>query len=460
MNERFRNALESALGTERVCFAAADCWAYGYDNSKRHFPPQAVVHAESAEQIQAVVQLCGEYAVPLTTRGRGTATTGAAVPVRGGVVLSLERMQTIVEFDPDNRFLVAEPGVTNQGVQDAAGAGGFFWPPDPTSAAFCTVGGNLACNSAGPRAVKYGTPRDNTLGLRAVAGTGEMLRTGVYTTKGVVGYDLTRLLIGSEGTLAVFTQATLKLTPLPECKRTLAAAYDGVAAATQAIARIMAQPATPCALEFMDGAALDLVRQHAGSDLPTAARALLLIEVDGNAAGIGSAVEQVSAAARSEGLLELRRATTAAEVAALWQTRKALSPSLRKAAPNKINEDVVVPVTALPRLIDGLGSLSTSYDIPIVNFGHAGNGNVHVNLLYDASAAGTTERARRLLDEVFALVLGLRGTLSGEHGVGLEKRDYLSRELDPTALRLMAGIKGIFDPHGILNPDKVLPLSA
>ncbi|TCT20685.1 FAD-binding oxidoreductase [Thiobaca trueperi] len=453
----FRATLARIAGDGCLLTDPADCWPYGYDNSRRHARPQAVVFATNEAQLAALVRLCCESDVPLIARGRGTGTTGATVPDRGGIVLSFERMDQILRIAPGDRLAVVQPGVLNAQLQQAAGAAGFFWPPDPTSAATCTIGGNLAYNSAGPRAVKYGTPRDNTLGLRAIDGHGDTFRTGVLTTKGVVGYDLTRLIIGSEGTLALITEATLKLTPLPETSRTLRAVYADIHAAAHAVSAIMAQPVTPCALEFMDGAALATVRHYAGLDLPDGAGALLMIEVDGPSAGIDEALSAVMAAARNAGLIELRRAETAAEVAALWKTRKALSPALRHIAPKKINEDVVVPVSRMGEFIDGLARLSDESGIRIVNFGHAGNGNIHVNLLIDPDDPQEVARAASCLDAVFALVLRLDGTLSGEHGVGLEKRDFVAREIDPVALRLMREIKDRFDPAGILNPGKGLP---
>jgi len=453
----FLDALRQAVGPAKVLTDPADCWAYGYDNSRRHALPEAVAFAVSHEEVRATVALCYEHGVPLVARGRGTGTTGATVPLRGGLVLSLERMTEIIRIDPDNRAMVVQPGVTNQAVQEAAAAHGFFWPPDPTSAAFCTVGGNLAYNSAGPRAVKYGTPRENTLGLRAVTGSGAEIRTGVYTTKGVVGYDLTRLLIGSEGTLAVITEATLKLTPLPETKRLLQAVYRDMHSAARAVSRIMAQAVTPCALEFIDGRAIAMIRAYSQIPLPEEAGALLLIEVDGQHAAIDAAVECVSTAAAGEGLLDIKAARNEAETNALWATRKALSPALRTIAPKKINEDVVVPVSRMAELIGGLESMAREFAITIVNFGHAGNGNIHVNLLVNPDDPDEMLRAERCLDRVFDLVLRLDGTLSGEHGVGIEKRDFITREIAPPALALMRGIKDLFDPKGILNPDKMFP---
>jgi len=452
-----RDKLALATCLERVRTDPADTWVYGYDNSRKHAAPDAVVFATSHREVRDVVQACYEAGVPLIARGRGTGTTGAAIPLRGGVVLSLERMNRILSMDAANRVIVVEPGVTNQAVQEAAATHGFFWPPDPTSAAYCTVGGNLAVNAAGPHAVKYGSTRENALGLRAIIGNGDEIHTGVYTTKGAVGYDLTRLLIGSEGTLAIITEATLKLTPLPESRRLLQAVYRGVRDAAQAISRIMGQPATPCALEFMDANAIGMVREFAPAVLPDGAGALLLIEVDGPEKVLDDMVAAIRSAAGTSGLIDFRAARTRQETEALWSTRKALSPALRNIAPNKLNEDVVVPVSHLPELIEGLDSLSRSHGIPIVNFGHAGNGNIHVNLLYDSQDPKQAAAAKPCLRKVFDLVLRLGGTLSGEHGIGQEKRDYLALAIDPVTLGLMLRIKAQFDPKGILNPDKIFP---
>lgn len=450
-------ALRRLFDTRHLHTAVADCWTYGYDNSRLHALPQAVCLASEHAQIVELVRLCRHHHLPLVTRGRGTGTTGATVPMHGGIVLSTEQMHSPLEIDPANRIARVGPGVTNLALQEAAGRHGFFWPPDPTSAAACTIGGNLAYNSAGPRAVKYGTPRENTLALRAVTGAGDEIRTGSMTTKGVVGYDLTRLLIGSEGTLAVITEAILKLTPLAESRRTLQAIYSDIRSAAEAVSRIMAQPVVPCALEFMDGNAIRMVRDFSDLELPQAAQALLMIEVDGPLASIAEAATQVAAAARTAGCLGVEIADSQAKVERLWRTRKALSPALRNIAPKKINEDVVVPVSRLPELIDGLAELADRHAITIVNFGHAGNGNIHVNLLVDPDDPVQMAAAEHCLDEVFDLVLRLHGSLSGEHGIGLVKREFVGRELDPASLNLMRAIKAQFDPDGILNPGVGFP---
>jgi D-lactate dehydrogenase len=457
MNPELISQLQQACGNDAVITDNAECWPYGIDNSRRQHAPDVVVMPQQHEQVQAVVAVCFRHRVPLVCRGRGTGTAGAAVPLQGGVVLSTERMNRILRMDPVNRLAVVQPGVTNQEVQDAARRHGLFWAPDPTSAEVCTVGGNLACNAAGPLAVKYGTTRDNVLGLRAVTGDGSSLRTGVFTSKGVVGYDLTRLIIGSEGTLAVITEATLRLLPLPEARQTLRAVYHDIASATEAIVSVMALPDSPCVLEFIDGKAIELANRHTDLGLPAAAGAMLMLEVDGNRDSISVAATRVQQAASNGGLLELRVAQDDAEAKQLWRARKALSPALRHIAPKKINEDVVVPVGHLPELINGLEKLSKQYNITIVNFGHAGNGNIHVNLLVDPDDAQQMTGARQCLADVFALVLQLEGTLSGEHGIGSEKKDYVGLELDTTSLELMRRIKQQFDPAGILNPGKLFP---
>lgn len=276
---------------------------YGYDNSKHQRAADAVVFAQSIEQVQAVVRICARNRMPLTARGRGTATTGAAVPIQGGVVLSFERMTQIIEIDPQNRLARVQPGVLNGALQTAPAPYGFFWPPDPTSAAFCSIGGNLACNAGGPRAVKYGATRDNVLGLSFVDGQGHLIRTGTLTRKGAVGYDLTRLLIGAEGTLGLIVAATLKLTPLPEARGFMRLAFSDVASAALAVSAIMAQPHTPSALEFLDEASLNLIRQNA-PELAPHGRALLLIEVDGFASSLVQALAAIDAAGANSGRVE------------------------------------------------------------------------------------------------------------------------------------------------------------
>lgn len=435
---------------------------YGYDNSRRQAMPDAVALPASREQVVALVRACRAHRVPVIARGRGTNTTGASVPTSGGVVVSFERMNRILAIRPGDRCAVVEPGVLNGDLQRALKPHGLFWPPDPTSADFSTIGGNLACNAGGPRAVKYGASRDNVLALSAVTGTGELIHCGSATTKGATGYDLQRLLVGSEGTLALIVEATLKLTPLPAARRALRALYRDVDAAAAAVARLMAQPVTPSMLEFMDDHAVRLARAQmrassGGTDIPEHAGALLMIEADGDAHMLPHALEALSAAARGDGCLDVEPAADEVARERLWAARKALSPALRNLAPGKINEDVVVPVSRIPELVAGVQSLSREAGLPIVCFGHAGNGNLHVNLMYDPADPAQNERAHAAMAHVFALTLSLGGTLSGEHGIGLAKRDFMPQAVDASTLAMMRAVKAAFDPDGILNPGKLLP---
>ncbi|MEO1767505.1 FAD-binding oxidoreductase [Thiobacter aerophilum] len=450
----FTARLTRLLDRERFLTSAADCMAYAYDNSRKLGVPEAVAFPYTTEEVRAIVAACHDHGVALTPRGRGTGTAGGSVPENGGLVLSLERMHRILAVDPANRIMVVEPGVLNQQVQDAARVHGFFWPPDPSSAAYCTVGGNLATCAAGPHAVKYGVTRDHVLALTAVTGKGEIIHTGTYTTKGVVGYDLTRLIVGSEGTLAVITEAVLKLTPLPEAVAGVTAHFRDLTACARAITRIMAQPHVPSALEFLDAGALNLIRAHYPGLVPADTHAMLMIEVDGSASEIQTAQAAILAACADP---ELIQAQPVADTVSLWAARKALSPLLRDIAPKKINEDVAVPVSFLPEFLAGVVALAREHRVANVNFGHAGNGNIHVNLLVNPDDEAELARAMTCLDRIFELVIRLRGTLSGEHGVGREKRPYVGREIDPVTLGVMREVKRVFDPKGILNPGKIFP---
>lgn len=454
MSADFLAKLSQQFPKDRVYTDPVDCYAYAYDNSRNFHSPIAVVFPTTAEEVQAVIKLCNTHKIPVVPRGRGTGTAGGSVPEAGGVALSLERMNKIISVDPDNRMAIIEPGVLNQELQDVIKKVGFFWPPDPSSAAYCSIGGNLATCAAGPHAVKYGVARDHVLGLKAVTGKGDIIKTGCYTSKGVVGYDLTRLLVGSEGTLAVIVEATLKLTPLPKYTGGLTAEFADTASCAKAIAAIMAQPYTPSALEFLDNGALNLIRSRNSNLLPENARAYLMIEVDGSQQEIIEATEAILQACQVPGLIE---AKPAEDTKALWAARKALSPLLKDIAPKKINEDIAVPVSHLPELLTGLEKLAAQYQISNVNFGHAGNGNIHVNLLVNPDNADEMKRAYDCLDEVFSLVLSLQGTLSGEHGVGMAKRPFVPREIDETTMNLMKAVKLTFDHNNILNPGKLFP---
>ena len=457
MDSSLPRALHDAMSTR-----LGDGWLtgegrrlYGGDDSRRWAMPSAVALPRPRAGVVVLVRACRDLRMLLFARGAGTGTTGAAVPTQGGVVVSFARMDRILELRAADRCVVVEPGVLNGGLQQTLAPYGLFWPPDPSSADLCSVGGNLATNAGGPRAVKYGTARDNVLGLVAVTGTGDLIRCGGAYTKDATGYDLTHLIVGSEGTLALIVEATLKLAPRPHAQAGLRVLYRDAATAAAAVSRIMARPTTPTMLEFMDRSAIALIRRN-GSDVPEAG-AMLLVEADGDDDTLPYALQALADAAEGEGLIALDVATDGSARDRLWAARRALSPALRTIRPGKINEDVVVPVSRIPDLVAAMEALSLEAGLPIVVFGHAGNGNLHVNIMYDDADAAETARAHAALPRVFAQVLALGGTLSGEHGIGLSKRDFMADAFSAATLDAMHAVKAALDPDGILNPGKVLP---
>jgi len=446
------------LGVDRVFFDVATRALYASDETPKSCLPDAVLFPRCHEEVVAIVQLANRHRLALVARGAGSGNVGGAMPVTGSVVVSFECMRRIIEFDAANRLMVVEPGVVTDDIDALANTVGLMYAPDPGSGAYCRIGGNLAMNAAGPRCVKYGATRDHVLGLRAVTGDGRELRVGGRTTKYATAYDLTRLLIGSEGTLAFITEATLKLIPAPESVATLRVCYDSNASACAAVSRVMAQAVMPSALEFMDHRAIEALRDYGAADgLALGTQAVLMVEADGSSADVPRQIAALEQALKGEGLLEIQSGFTAADIASLWVARKSLSHAVKKIAPLKINEDVVVPVAHLAQLVNAIDALGQQYRVPIVSFGHAGNGNLHVNLMVHSEDAAEMARARACRDALIDAVIGLGGSLSGEHGIGSEKRHYVGRELDASTLAMMQAVKAVFDPLGLLNPGKKLP---
>lgn len=451
-------AFRSALGAARVFDDAATRALYASDETARRVDPDAVLFPGSHDDVARLMRVALEHRIPLTPRGAGSGNVGGALPSPGSVVVSFECMRRVHEFDPVNRLIVVEPGVVTEDIDRLARSAGLFYPPDPGSASYSRIGGNLAMNAAGPRAVKYGVTRDFVLGLRAVTGAGEEIRTGCRTTKGVTGYDLTRLLVGSGGTLALVTEATLKLLPAPEAVATLRVCFASNRSALEAVSRVMRQAVTPCALEFMDQHAIDAIRPTgAADDLPDGTRALLMVEADGRAADLPHQIAALEQALAGDGLLEMRSGFDRGAIAQLWTARRSLSHAVKRIAPLKINEDVVVPVSALADFVDFIDHIADAQRLPIVSFGHAGNGNLHVNLMVDPDNGDELARAHVALESIMLRVLALGGTLSGEHGIGTEKRKFVPLEIAPATLELMRAIKRQFDPYGLLNPGKLFP---
>lgn len=451
-------ALTTALGQDRIYTDSETLTLYSADETPRHVIPAAVLFPATHEHVVALMQIAYSKNLPVVPRGAGSGNVGGALPVENGLVVSFECMNRILEFDPVNRLMVVQPGVVTEDIGQLARTRGLFYAPDPGSGAYSRIGGNLAMNAAGPRAIKYGVTRDHVLGLKAVTGEGKTIVTGCRTTKGVTGYDFTRLLIGSEGTLALTTEATLKLLPAPETVATLRLCYASNRSACEAVQRVMNQPVLPCALEIMDRRSIEAIRPTGtADDLPAGTEALLMVEADGPLRDVPHQIAALKEALAGEGLLEVREGVTREQAQALWAARKSLSHAVKRYAPLKINEDVVVPVSRLADFIDFLDGLGHRYPFPVVSFGHAGNGNLHVNLMVHPDNAGEMVQARACLNELFSTVLAFGGTLSGEHGIGTEKRAYVGLEIDADTLSLMRAVKKQFDPRELLNPGKLFP---
>jgi glycolate oxidase len=367
----------------------------------------------------------------------------------------MTRLNKILKIDRDNLIGVVEPGVITGIFQKAVEKEGLFYPPDPSSSDFSTLGGNVAECAGGPKAVKYGVTRDYVLGLQVVLPTGEIIRTGVQTAKGVVGYDLTRLIVGSEGTLGVVTEITLRLIPRPESVRTLTAVYDRMEAAAQTVSEIIRRGIIPRAIEFMDNASIRCAEEYVRSGLPVEADALLVIEVDGTVDETEKAVHRVASLCRDLGAGRIDMAENQEEIEVLWKARKSVSPALFKYGPDKINEDIVVPRNRIPEMVQKIKILSQKTGLTMVSFGHAGDGNIHFNIMLDKKDPSQLQKASQAVEEIFDFTIQLGGTISGEHGIGTTKQDYMGREISPESLALMKRIKKAFDPSGILNPGKM-----
>ena len=461
MDQAFLDALTGIVGPAWASTDAAIRDAAGRDALLRGHAPDAVVTPGTTAEVAAIARLCHEQRVPLTVRGAGTGYTGGSVPIRGGLVVAMARFDRLLAIDEANLFAVVQPNVLTGDLHAAVEARGLFYPPDPASLARCAIGGNVAEDAGGPRGFKYGTTRKYVLSLEAVLPTGEIIRTGAKTVKNVTGYALTDLLVGSEGTLAILTEITLRLVPKPEAQRTFSATYDSIGAAANAVTALVHAGVIPATIELLDRPSLDAVAAHLGRPMaPPGTEALILVEVDGSAPAAAHDAAVAIEACRRGGATSIIEAGSAAERTAIWEARRELSYALRKVAPRKINHDVVVPRGRVPALYATLDRLRRAHGLRIAAFGHAGDGNLHVNLLVDPANADEMTRARLAERELFETVVGLDGAISGEHGIGYAKAAYLGLQLSAAELALMARLKQAFDPHGILNPGKLWDTTA
>ena len=452
--DRVKRALKEAIGEHNVLDDEMDRMLYSYDATRLSFPPDVVVIPESEEDVKKVVKICYEEGIPITPRGAGSGYTGGAIPVKGGVLISFEKMDKILWIDEDNAVAKVQPGVITYRLQQAVEKRGLFYPPDPASYKFCTMGGNVAENAGGPRCVKYGVTREYIMELDTVIYTGETIHTGRITLKDVAGYDLTRLLIGSEGTLGIFTGITVKLIPKPKAKKTVKAVYMDLESVGKTVKDIFKAGISPSALEFMDKLAINAVEDFGHFGLDRDAEVILLIEVDGHPKALEDEIVEVAKICEMNGA-KVEVAKTDREAEKLWEARRSLSPAVAKLGRTKINEDIVFPRSYLPEALPKLREIGRKYNLKMVNFGHIGDGNVHANFMINGLDPDEVARAEKAVEEVFDLALSYRGSITGEHGVGITKAEFMRKQFSPQEMELMKKIKRAWDPENLINPGKM-----
>ena len=447
--------LGAVVGAENIVIDPAKVEPYGADAVKEKFPPEAVVFPESTAQMVEILKLANEYRFPVTARGGGVGYTGGAVPVNGGIVIGTDRMNKIIEINVDDLYAVCQPGIRTFELQQAVEKQGLMFAPDPASYKDSFIGGNIAENAGGMRTPKYGVTKHHVLGLEVVTATGEIIRTGGKTVKNVVGFDLTGLMCGSEGMLGIITEATLKLLPMPEATSTVRSNFHSMEAACKVLTRFTPEGLLPMAMEVIDKFCVAAVEENFAFGLSKEAEAILLVAVDGSKEEVEKNAVTIERIMAENGGFDILRAKSKEEEDKLWDVRRAISPSLMKYGTLKINEDVVVPRSKVPELVARIEEIGKRHNTFVANFGHAGDGNIHVNFVVDRDDPEAIERARECVSETFHLSVALGGTISGEHGIGYVKAPYLDYAIDPPTMEIMKGIKKVFDPNGILNPGKM-----
>ncbi|MEA2318029.1 MAG: glycolate oxidase [Solirubrobacteraceae bacterium] len=451
-----RSPLEAVVGADHVRDDAGALLTFSTDATPlQRGAPDIVVFPGSAEEVAAVLRIADERRVPVVPRGSGTNLSAGTVPHRGGIVLVLTRMDRIREISPDDLVAVCEPGVRTIELAQAAAEQKLLFPPDPGSHTTATIGGNVAECSGGLRALKYGVTRDYVLGVEAVLATGEIIRSGGRLVKDVAGYDLRRLLCGSEGTLAVMTELTLRLMPAPEESGTGMAYFADLADAARAVSRVLSSGVLPVTLEFLDRVCIDAVEGYSQIGLDRTAGALLIFGQDGDPGTIERDMRRMADACEAEGATDVRIAGTAEEAADVLQARRAVLPALSRLEPLTILEDATVPRSRIAEMVAHIQEIAERHDLLIGTFGHAGDGNLHPTVVLDAADEDAIHRAHEAFDEIFAHAIEMGGSITGEHGVGLVKLRHLESQLGADQLALMRRIKAAFDPHGILNPGKL-----
>ncbi|MBO8171589.1 MAG: FAD-binding protein [Bacillaceae bacterium] len=447
----------SIIPQERVLTDLADRYTFSYDASFGEYLPDVVVQPHTTEEISRLVKLANREIIPVYPRGSATSLSGGPLPVKGGMVLDMSRMNQKLEIDTENMLAIVSPGVLTADIHRQAEEAGLFYPPDPSSSHVSTIGGNLLENSSGPKGLKYGTTKEYVIGLEVVTPMGDVIRTGGKTVKNVTGYDLTRLIVGSEGTLGIVTEAILRLIPKPPSRKTLLAAFDRFEDSGYAITRILSSGILPAAMELMDQACIRAVENYQPSGLPVEAEALIIIEVDGHPAAVEEEIRRCEEICRGQGANTVTVARDEKERETIWKARKMVSPAITQMGPTKISEDATVPRSQIPAMMKRLRQIADKYRLNLVVFGHAGDGNLHPNIITDKRNEEEMKRVEDAVTEIFEAAVELGGTLSGEHGIGVLKAPYMEMELGPIGLDMMKKIKEAWDPNQILNPGKIFP---
>ncbi|MET3696607.1 glycolate oxidase [Bacillus oleivorans] len=442
---------------KRILTDKADLYSYSYDASFGVYVPDVVVQPKETEEVAKIMKLANQYEIPVYPRGQGTSLSGGPLPVKGGIVLDLSRWDQKLEIDAEDMVAVVSPGVITGHINAKAMEKGLIYPPDPSSSNVATIGGNLAENAGGPRGLKYGVTKDYVIGLEVVTPEGEVIRTGGRTVKNVTGYDLTKLIVGSEGTLGIITEAILRLYPKPAASQTLMALFDDLIASGRAISKVLSSGILPAKMELMDQASIQAVEAYQPLGLPTDVEALLLIELDGHPKAIADEMLKVQEVCKEVGAREVKVATTDAEAKELWKARKLVSPAIVRMKPTKISEDATVPRSKIPEMFQRLKEIREKYKVDLVVFGHAGDGNLHPNIIADKRDHEEMKRVELAVQEIFEAAIELGGTLSGEHGIGTMKAPFMEMELGKVGLDMMKRIKESWDPKNILNPGKIFP---
>ncbi|MEK4380787.1 FAD-linked oxidase C-terminal domain-containing protein [Aeribacillus sp. FSL K6-2848] len=449
--------IKSIVKTGKVLIDESDRFSYSFDGSFGTFLPDVVIQTKSVEELASLVKLANREKIPVYPRGQATSLSGGPLPVKGGMVLDLSVLDDVLEIHEEDLIAVVSPGVLTADIHKAAEKKGLMYPPDPSSSHVSTIGGNLAENSGGPRGLKYGVTKDYVIGLEVITPEGEIIHTGGRTVKNVTGYDLTKLIVGSEGTLGIITKAILRLLPKPPASETIMAVFDSLVDAGSAISKILSSGILPAKMELMDQASIVAVENYEPLGLPVDAEAIILIELDGHPLALKDEIKQAAELCYLVGARAVRIPKNEAEKAEIWKARKLVSPAIVRIKPTKISEDTTVPRSKIPQMCARLQEIRDKYNIHLVVFGHAGDGNLHPNIICDKNDKEEMRRVEQAVAEIFTAAVELGGTLSGEHGIGTMKAPFMEMELGPVGLDMMKRIKKVWDPNNIMNPGKIFP---